>query len=215
VFDQLVTLFQYRVDIPGDGEFPKVKPYLDTYTFPRGILTDDRLEQALENDRIEKIRNSISNPCHKDSRIEYRAPWFDAGVIEKGSVDMIFSQAVLEHVDDLINTYEAMSLWLRPSGFISHQIDFKCHGTADEWNGHWAYSDFMWKLIRGKRPYLLNREPHSTHINILKSRNFRIVCDKTIKSKSILGRDNLAQRFRSISDDDLTTSGAFIQAVKQ
>ena len=108
-----------------------------------------------------------------------------------------------------------MQQWLKPKGFISHQIDFKCHETADEWNGHWTYSNLMWKLIRGKRPYLLNREPHSTHIELLKKENFKILCDIKIKSRSNINRDNLARRFRSISDDDITTSGAFIQAVKQ
>jgi hypothetical protein len=107
-----------------------------------------------------------------------------------------------------------MHLWLKSTGYISHQIDFKCHGTADEWNGHWAYSDFMWKLIRGKRPYLLNREPHSTHTAILSEEGYRVLCDVKFKSESSLTTDDLAPRFQSISNDDLTTGGAFIQAVK-
>ena len=129
-------------------------------------------------------------------------------------MDMIYSQAVLEHVDDLTGAYRAMRRWLKPAGYMSHQIDFKSHGTADEWNGHWAYSDLMWAVIRGRRPYLLNREPHSSHIAILEREGFTIRCDKTVKTCSNLARDALAQRFRSISDDDLTTSGAFIQAVR-
>src|SRR5262249_16619127 len=97
---------------------------------------------------------------------------------------------------------------------MSHQIDFKCHGTSDEWNGHWCYSDLTWKIIKGKRRYLLNREPHSTHIALLKKENFTIVCDRTVRSKSNMTRSALAPRFRSMSEDDLTTSGSFIQAVK-
>ena len=123
------------------------------------------------------------------------------------------SKLVLEHVDDLQKTYKAMCLWLKPTGFISNQIDFKCHGTADQWNGHWLYSDFIWKLIRGKRSYLLNREPHSTHITILEEEGYRVECDKKIKSKSSITRNNLASKFKYFSDDDLTISGAFIQAV--
>lgn len=147
--------------------------------------------------------------------IRYRVPWHDAKVLEDESVDMIYSQAVLEHVDDLRNAYRAMRSWLKPTGYISHEIDFKCHGTASEWNGHWAYSDFMWKLVRGGRPYLLNREPHSTHIAMLKEENYKVVCDITTESESSLTKAALAPRFRSISDDDLTTSDAFIQAVKK
>jgi hypothetical protein len=214
VFDELVILFKNRVEIPGLDEFPEVKPYLESYNFPRDILDDSRLTFALEKTRLERIRASISNTHRKDSLIEYRVPWFDSDVIEKESVDMIYSQAVLEHVDDLINTYKTMHLWLKSDGFMSHQIDFKCHGTADEWNGHWAYTNLSWKLIRGRRPYLLNREPHSTHIRILKEQNFNIVCDQLVKSKSNFTRRDLARKFKSITDDDLITSGSFIQAVK-
>jgi hypothetical protein len=213
IFDTLLTLFKNRSAIPGDDEFPKIKPYLEEYDFPAGLLNENRLPHALEQSRIEKIRHSIIDLQRKDSPILYKVPWYDASILEKESVDMIYSQAVLEHVDDLLNTYKAMHLWLKSSGYISHQIDFKCHGTANEWNGHWAYSDFMWKLIKGKRPYLLNREPHSTHIAILKEEGYRVVCDKIFKSKSGLTKTALAPRFKSISDDDLTTSGAFIQAV--
>ena len=214
IFDELVTLFRNRAAIPGEDEFPKVKPYLEGYDFPADILDEDRLQHALEKSRIEKIRDAISHPHRNSSLIQYKVPWYNASILEKESVDMIYSQAVLEHVDDLRNTYKSMHLWLKSTGYISHQIDFKCHGTADEWNGHWKYSDFMWKLIRGKRPYLLNREPHSTHITILKEEGYGVVCDKKIKSKSSLTIDDLASRFKSISDNDLTTSGAFIQATK-
>jgi SAM-dependent methyltransferase len=188
---------------------------LDTYDFPQQILTDHWLSQALEDTRIDRIRNSIISQNCEDSIIGYRVPWFDSSIREKESVDLIYSQAVLEHVDDLQNAYRSMKLWLKPKGFISHQIDFRCHGMTDEWNGHWTYSDFMWKLIRGNRPYLLNREPHSTHIRILEEESFNIVCDKKIKSKSHITRNKLAQRFKDISDDDITTSGSFIQAIKQ
>jgi len=212
IFDELVTLFRNRTPIPGDNEFPRVKPTLNNYDFPADILDENRLQCALEESRIERIRDAILHP--NNSLIQYIVPWYEASIIETESVDMIYSQAVLEHIDDLRNAYKAMRLWLKPGGYISHQIDFKCHGTAEEWNGHWTYSDFVWKLIRGKRPYLINREPHSTHIAILEEEGFKIVCDIKYKSKSDLNRDKLASRFKSISDSDLTTSGAFIQAVK-
>ena len=215
IFDELVTLVKNRTPIPGDDEFPKVKPYLEEYDFPSDILDENRLQHALEKSRIERIRDSISDFQRKDSLIQYKVPWYDASILEKESVDMIYSQAVLEHVDDLRGTYRAMHSWLKSTGYISHQIDFKCHGTADEWNGHWVYSDFMWKLIRGKWQYLLNREPHSTHIAILVEEGFKVVCDKKIKSESRFTINELAPKFKSISGDDLITSGAFIQGVKK
>ena len=214
IFDTLLKLFKDRAAIPGEDEFPEVKPHLDEYHFPCDILNESKLQDALRGPRIERIRNSVIDLQRKDSLIRYKVPWNDAKVLEEESVDLIYSQAVLEHVDDLADTYDSMRLWLKPNGYISHQIDFKCHETAHEWNGHWEYSDFIWKLIRGKYPFLLNREPHSTHIAILNERGFDVICDRTFKSESNLTADDLAPRFRSITDDDMTTSGAFIQAMK-
>ena len=214
IFEELISLFKHKSNIPGEDEYPEIKPYLDSYDFPNDIFDENRLRYALDIFRLKTIRNSIINSRSNYSSIVYMVPWFDVDVVEKNSVDMIYSQAVLEHVDDLLHAYKTMRLWLKPNGYLSHQIDFKCHETADEWNGHWVYSDLMWKLIKGKRPYLLNREPHSTHITLLKKEQFRIVCNKTVKSHSNLTRNDLAARFNSISDDDLTTSGSFIQAVK-
>ena len=97
---------------------------------------------------------------------------------------------------------------------MSHQVDFGCHETAGFWNGHWAYTDFLWKLIRGNRPYFLNREPHSTHIRFLKDSGFDVVLDVKGTNTSGIQREQLAPKFRNMSDDDLTTSDTFLQVFR-
>jgi len=214
IFESLITLFKEKTPVPDNQEFPLVKPGLDSYDFPSDILSDKILRSALDPSRLEKIRNSILDSRQTGSMIQYRIPWFDANVLEKGSVDMVCSQAVLEHVDDLQNTYQAMRLWLKPGGTMSHVIDFSCHGLANHWNGHWAYSDCIWKLIVGKRPYLLNRQPHSMHLSLMEKGGFRIVCDLKNQSESFLKKEQLAPRFQSLTDEDLVTQAVFFQAVK-
>ena len=205
VLEELVELFSARAAIPGDDEFPGVKPKLRSYDFPGALL-------AFPNEaNIERIKRSIENPFNPDSMIRYVAPWWDPGVIERGVVDMIFSQAVLEHVDNLESAYAAMRVWLAPRGWLSHQIDFRSHGTAAEWNGHWTYRDLTWRLLRGRREFLINREPHSTHLRLLKEAGFTVACDLTVNAPAI-DRQKLAPRFASMSDADLTVAGAFIQA---
>lgn len=98
---------------------------------------------------------------------------------------------------------------------MSHEIDFRSHNTAKKWNGHWAYSDFAWKLIKGKRPYFINRQPHSAHIDIPKKNGFELVCDIRDIDNSGINRSQLASIFKNISNDDMTTCTAFIQAVKK
>lgn len=212
VFDELVELFRKREAIPANDEYPEVMPRLECYDFPSEILSDKVLNASLDNDRIAHIKASISN-CHSpDSMIDYVVPWGDASQIDKGSIDLVFSQAVMEHADDLPFTYHAIAEWIKPGGFMSHQIDFRCHGTSDTWNGHWAYSERTWKMMVGNRKYLLNREPHSKHLELLEANHFHIVCDEVMTCPSELSRDELSDRCRSFSDADLITSAAFIQS---
>lgn len=212
VLDELIALFRARASIPADDEFADIHPKLSSYAFP-AFLSDVVMNAALADDRLAQIRRSIETPGG-DAMIDYRAPWFDDRKIEENAIDMVLSQAVLEHADGLGDAYRAMSRWLRPAGLMSHQIDFRCHGTAREWNGHWTFSDFTWRLIKGRRPYMLNREPYSTHLSLLSANGFAVTGHQLCRSTSALDRGRLAPRFQSLTDDDLITSSAFIQARK-
>jgi SAM-dependent methyltransferase len=215
VFDELVGLFTRREDIPDDKEFPQLQPQLESYAFPADILTDERLRQALAVERIASMReNLLRIGSVGDNPVRYIVPWDDEKSIIGESVDMIFSQSVLEHVENLKNAYRAQYRWLKPHGFISHSIDFKSHGLARRWNGQWKYSSFTWAIIRGNRPYLINREPYSTHRKLLTASGFRVVGEVRIMSLDGTRRDHLAPPWRELPRDDLTCSGAFIQAVK-
>ncbi|HEX5130947.1 MAG TPA: methyltransferase domain-containing protein [Candidatus Krumholzibacteria bacterium] len=216
IFDQIVELFTARAAIPDSTEFPEVKPYLPSYGFPAQILTEERLARCLAPERLRAIRRALENLNDESGPISivYRVPWFDAAVVRRDSIDMVFSQAVLEHVDDLETTYTALAAWLKPGGVASHQMGFVSHKLTPEWNGHWTISEPVWKLIRGRRPYLLNREPASTHIRLIKRSGLNISNAVPVRIKSDVGRESLARRFRTMTDEDLTTKALFVQAVK-
>ena len=122
------------------------------------------------------------------------------------------SQAVLEHVDDIDAVYASMRGWLGASGWMSHQIDFRSHGTADAWNGHWTYSEGLWRLMRGRRAYFINRRPYSDHVLMLNKYGFRIVSEQKSQGPP-LERSRLSSTFANLSDDDLTIAAAFIQSI--
>jgi hypothetical protein len=69
--------------------------------------------------------------------------------------------------------------------------------------------------MRGRRAYLLNRAPHSAHLALMAANGFEVVCDNTLSNTSGYKSHELARPFRHLSEDDLTTSGALIQAVKR
>ncbi|MCE5335332.1 MAG: class I SAM-dependent methyltransferase [Desulfobacteraceae bacterium] len=219
IFKVLVDLFEKQTSIPDDVQFPKMKPRLKSYAFPKHILTREALQRSLAPERLNCIKDSILEyGSHGPVSIKYRVPWFNCHNIRDDSVDLIYSQAVLEHVDNLQATYEAMYQWLNKDGFMSHQIDFKCHGTARKWNGHWAYNDLLWKLIRGKRPYLLNRQPFSRHLALLANVGFKVVSSTRVlgdSRNSGIRRKDLSRRFMNMFDEDLLTSSAHIVSVKR
>ncbi len=217
ILDALVELLGRRSAIPDEVEFPAVYPRLASYEFPTQVVTEANLARALRPARIESIRNALQDPStggDDEIGILYYAPWHDPKVVKKGSVDMIFSQAVLEHVEDLDHTYRSLRRWLKPGGFMSHTIGFGSHGCASPWNGHWRYSDLTWILMRGRRGTFLNREPHSAHLRYMRETGFRVVCDVRTTNASGIRRMDLTSRFSRMSDQDLATSSGFILAVK-
>ena len=213
IFDRLCELFAQRSVIPDSREYPEAKPQMNDYSFPHEILSNERLSRSLEAGQLTSIRASLKGRG-ESSRIRYITPVHHSHGPPEESVDMVFSQAVLEHVDDLEATYRAIHRWLKRGGYMSHQIDFRCHGTAAVWNGHWAYSDFAWRVARGRRLFLLNRAPCSMHLRLIREAGFEIVTQIPVHCASELRRESLAARFRCLSDDDLTTSGLFVQARK-
>jgi hypothetical protein len=217
VFDELVGLFQQQASIPGADEFPRVIPELKSYAFPAHILTPQHLAEALAPERIERLRADLRgiNGPGADSSLVYAVPWTDDVVVRKSEVDLIMSQAVLEHVDDLPGTYAAMHSWLKPNGWMSHAIDFKSHGITEEWNGHWAFSPVAWRIVRGKRSYLLNRAPASVHHRLLRNTGFEIVKTFDQVNEKGIARNKLADGFRELSDSDFGTATSFVVATKK
>ncbi len=174
-------------------------------------------DASIADDRIARIRSAILSPgtdCGGVA-IRYVAPWSDDRVIEPGSIDAVISHAVLEHVVDLEGAYRALSRWLKPGGMMSHQIDFTAHGLAERWNGYRAYSELLWKTIVGRRPYLINREPCSTHLALLEKYGFEILSTKRVTRTDGIERSRLSRRWKDLSDEDLSCSDLTVQARKR
>lgn len=212
VFEELITLFRNKAPIPDDKEFPRIKPKLGDYGFPHDILSDERLAINLNGSRLDSIRQDLLNGGGKI--VQYVAPWYEADLLERESIDWIFSQAVLEHVDDLETTYARFADWLKPGGIMTHQIDFKCHNLSPHWNGHWAAGPMEWRLARGRRAYLLNRQPLSVHQDFLRKSGFEILEQDVTIDETGRKRGQLPEAYQNLSDQDLITSGAFLVVQK-
>jgi hypothetical protein len=205
VFDDLVALFRRKASIPAAGSYSLIFPDLDSYDFPQFLL-DPGTE--LFNKRVKAIREDII--LRTGVFFEVAAPWTQSNLIKVHFVDWLFSHSVLEHVDDLPATYRAVTKWLKPGAYASHLIDFDCHGLAHEWNGHWAIKDGLWIAIRGKRPYLLNRDWYETHLRLAATNGLTTLLEKRNKRFDGLIREQFEPRFRVMPDDDARTRMVFV-----
>src|SRR5439155_10054119 len=125
--------------------FPRVRPGLNSYDFPNHAI-----DWTDFTNRTKTIRSELEAGINSGQFVGYRAPWTSSDDIPAASLNLIFSQSVLQYADALEETYRAMCLWLRPGGYASHIIDLSAHYLSPFWNGHWAYSDWQWHLARGR-----------------------------------------------------------------
>ncbi len=207
----LKKYFCERKPIPHGDKLKNTAPVLDDYSFPTHILpwTNKFYEQ-----RYSSIEQALEKDESSDVSIQYIVPWFDNQKHEVAEIDLIFSQAVMEHVADIEFAYREMYRWLKSGGIISHQIDFKTHEMTKEWNGHWFIGEKMWKFLSRGRKYPMNRLPLSSHIKMIEKAGFNIVKIVPVQRQNKFGNSTPRVPGVEFTDNDLITSGALIQAVK-
>jgi hypothetical protein len=171
----------------------------------------------LAEGRLQKIRNDLQQFPSQEGNVmlfHLLVEHNKLPLLLLGSIDWILSQFVMEHVNDLSGVYEQFYDLLKPGGIMTHHVDFRAHWTAYEWNGYWTYGDWKWQLIRGKRPYFINRAPLSEHISCLIKAGFEVLDVTKIEGNSNISQDQLAFRFRNLTMEDLQTMNAMITVRK-
>lgn len=216
-FDRVLELLCARAPIPGDEAFPKMYPRLASYAFPHAVLPEARLAAALAPERVERLRAAVAGSAGTgaSSPVRYVCPWTDPNVVDAGAADMVLSQVVLQDVDALDPLFAAMHRWLRRGGTMTHQINFGGADTSRPWNDHWSYPDLAWHVVRGRRPYYVNRAPLSAYLSRSAAHGFDVRCVLPVRDRPGLPRERLAPAFRRLDDADLATRAAYLVAVRR
>ncbi len=209
VNDELLRLFLERAPIPEAG-FPDLSPAVPGTAFPQEIL---KRSDAEYNRTHESIRRCLLATENADSPVRYIAPW-PLHEPEESSFDLIFSQAAMEHVDDIARAYQLMYRWLRPGGMMSHQVDFRAHEMSRDWDGHFYIPPACWRILAHGRKYPMNRLPLSAHLRCLEAAGFRIAAIQPVTGKPSRPGSSIRVPETVFSDADRVTMGALIQAVK-
>jgi hypothetical protein len=222
ILARLAELFRARADIPGEDEFPELYPRVADRRFPVSALTTLGLVPDATDSRVGAIRQAIrgsNGSAPSDAAIRYLCPWPTAS-LEPGSVDLVVSQAVLQDMDHWTGTdalsaaFEAMSRWLKPGGAMSHQVNLAFPDT-EHWNQHWAYGELAWKIIRGRRPYYVNRVPASEYLRLCERYGFEVAAVTPVAAEEGVPRVKLPRRFRDLPASDYTTRAVHFVAVKR
>ena len=108
--------------------------------------------------------------------------------------------------------WNQVAAMLRPGAFTTHQIHFYNHGTSPTWNGHWAYPEWLWRVALGRKDFLINREPLSSHLDAARRAGLTVLDCSTREEQGGIPRADLAPRWRRLTDEDLATRHAFITA---
>ena len=128
---------------------------------------------------------------------------------------VVISTEVLEHVDDLEGVLALVHGWLKPGGLMSHQFDLRSHRITKAWDGHRAFEPAAWRIVVGRRPYLINRLPYSKVIRAIENAGFEIIWAEPLLAEPTLSRGELSRAWRNVSEEDLRAEGGFVQARKR
>jgi SAM-dependent methyltransferase len=209
---ELLKYFEERLEIPHGSRLRETAPVLSDYSFPNKIIKYEPKYYKQKYNEIEACLNGVKSQDHS---IKYIVPWTNAKLQSINNIDLIFSQAVMEHIEEIDFAYGEMYKWLKKGGIISHQIDFKAHEITKEWNGHWFISEIFWKFLLHGRKYSINRLPLSSHINAIKKAGFTIKTVLPVQRPNSYNNSTPKVKNVEYNQEDLITSGALIQAVKE
>jgi hypothetical protein len=203
IFDELVELFRARTPVPREIDIATAPV---DWGFPKAL--EPELDAALDDRRIAAIRRDIE--ALSGTHVAVVAPWSDRAVLEPASVDWLFSHSVMEHIDDVAAVYASAAAWLKPGGLMSHEIDYGSHRLTRHWNGHWTIDDTLWRLIRGARPYLINRLSHRDQLEAMRAHGLELIHDVLTQRADGLAADRFNGVYASMSEADARTHIGFV-----
>ena len=191
-----------RQPVPANG-WPVLKDLIGTDEFPVAAVGPRTAEPD-----VEAIRQAVRE---RTGPVRYVAPWpedYEPGM----RYDLIVSHSVLEYVEDPERFFTRLAGMLAPGGWMAHQIDLGSLRITRAWNGHLAYSPWLWKLVAGRRAHVPNRVLPTGYRTALERCGFEIVLWTQLQKHNGLARSSLAPQFRAASDTDVTCYALYIVA---
>tara|TARA_B110000196_G_C20827351_1_gene512081 strand:- start:185 stop:694 length:510 start_codon:yes stop_codon:yes gene_type:complete len=133
----------------------------------------------------------------------------DLKSIESNTVDIIFSEAVLEHVrkDNFLETLKELNRILKRDGFSSHNVDLKDH--LDYSLNNLRFSEKIWESdFMMNSGFYTNRLQYKDIIELFQEANFKIETISIEKwDKLPVDKKHFASPYNELEDELLNISG--------
>lgn len=173
------------------------------------------VSQGAQRERLLSCLVDPNNPAagFDPRRIEYLVlPSGLSGL--RDTVDLVFSRAVLEHVNDLDATFADMTAAMRAGALAIHLVDLRSHGLHKsnpldflEW------SSSLWNLMYSEKG-VPNRWRIDMYRRVLNRLPLEVLSLEATKLASLEHvervRPRLAEAFRAASDEDLRWLGFWL-----
>lgn len=185
---------------------------------PKNTRVIAELISGCLGDERDRLRACLVNPDDPTAgfmpdRIEYLVRPSGLSGLDS-AVDLVFSRAVLEHVDTLEATFDDMVRAMRPGATAIHQVDLRSHGLHKT-----NRLDFLaWSPTLWQQMYSQKGMPNRWRADVYRRNTERLPVDvleftpteqATADEISAI-RPTLASPFRNTSDQDLSWLGLWM-----
>lgn len=172
LLDQIAQLFQNKTPI---RKYDSINIKIKNYNFPADIVLPDREQIFL----IEKLRTEIESGFVNSKLISIIDNW---ELAPRLALDFVFSRAVMEHVKDPSEVYASIKNHLKEGSYMFHDIELHSHRLTKSIDGHLQIKPFWWRIINGKRPFLMNRWTFTDHLNEVEKQGFLpVITERVMK----------------------------------
>lgn len=177
LFDEIVELL--LAETPLSTDFGQINFPIRSSNFPYSLIKPAYLDTYY----VQYLRQCVAKASFQTGEIVHLIHDWENSQIN--NIGFFFSRAVMEHVNKPESVYKSIARFLTFDGIMLHDIELHSHGITNDRFGHMKLEGHIWKLIRGRRKYLLNKYSYARHLTCIEN-GFTILFDSvgdTIRNK--------------------------------
>ena len=165
---------------------------------PHLTITLDRLDEFANLEAL--FQNRSADQVLNNARVNWLHQFFEDTEIPDGTIDLLTSRSVLEHVTHVERCFDKLALVMRPGGVMYHDIDLSAHSKDDTFEFYSRRPDHTTTRSVAR----LNELRLSDYLAHFERRGFEsAVVRKDQAATYHLDRTRLQPRFSTYPDDEL------------